>query len=181
MLKTDEQRKNVVSGLKKYLGCEVIRTNQTAEMPSFPYLGYNIITLASENKGTYGEYEDGTARKPVVQTWSITSYSNNYNEAVRLANMAREWLDYVGVTYLNDNDVIVQSVGSVADRSNLLTSDYVYQFGFDCFFWMYDEIGQGVETTETIESYQIGDVSSERPETSDELSKRLEKRLSGVL
>ena len=136
MLKTDEQRKIVVAGLKKYLECEVIRTNQTATMPKFPYLGYNITTLASENKGTYGKYEDGVDRKPIVQTWSITAHSDNYNEAVKLANMAHEWLDYVGTQYMGDNDVIVQSVGSVTDRSNLLTSDYIYSLGFDCFFYM---------------------------------------------
>lgn len=140
MLKTEEQRGIVVTGLKDYLGCEVVRTNQTAKMPDFPYLGYNITTLSSENKGTYGECEDGKARKPVLQTYSFTAHSDDYSTSVELANKARSWLDYVGTQYLNDNDVVVQSVGSVTDRSNLLTSGYIYSHGFDCVFWMYDEI-----------------------------------------
>lgn len=140
MLNTDRQKNIVINGLESYLERSVVRTNQTAPMPAFPYLGFNITTLASENKGTYGEYEDGKARKPVLQTYSFTAHSDKYNEAVELANMAHSWLDYVGTQYLNDNDVIVQSVGNVSDRSNLLTAEYIYSFGFDCVFWMYDEI-----------------------------------------
>ena len=151
ILKTDEQRKTVIAGLKEYLGCEIIRTNQTATMPKFPYLGYNITTLASENQGTYGKYEDGIDRKAVVQTWSITAYSDKYTDAVKLANKAHEWLDYVGTTYLGDNDVIVQSVGSVTDRSNLLTNEYMYSLGFDCFFFMYDEIEIDEDSIEDFE------------------------------
>ena len=140
MLNTENQREIVATGLNNYLGCKVVRTNQTAEMPAFPFLGYNITTLASENKGTYGEYEDGIARKPVLQTYSFTAHSDDYTQAVELANKAHQWLEFVGTQYLNDNDAIVQSVGSVTDRSNLLTSGYIYSFGFDCFFLMYDEI-----------------------------------------
>ena len=153
MLNTEKQREVVASGLKKYLGCSVIRTNQTMQMPDFPYLGYNITTLATENNGTFGVYEDGKARKPVLQTWSFTARSDDYTEAVEIANNARTWLDYVGTQYLNDNEVIVESVGVATDRSNLLTSDYVYAFGFDCQFWMYDEIEQ--PETEYIERADI--------------------------
>lgn len=168
MLNTEKQREVVASGLKKYLGCGVIRTNQTMQMPDFPYLGYNITTLATENKGTYGEYVDGKARKPVLQVYSFTARSNDYAEAVEIANNARTWLDYVGTQYLNDNEVIVQSVGSVADRSNLLTTDYVYSFGFDCWFWMYDVVD--LPDNGTIERMEFG----------EDWNKRLENRLDGV-
>lgn len=141
MIDTEKLRQTVVKGLKKWLGCEVIRTNQTATMPAFPYVAYTITTLADENKGTYGQYADNVKRKPHIQTWSITAHSDKYIEAVKLANKARDWLDEIGTTYLNDNDVIVQSVGSITDRSNLLTAEYQYSYGFDCFFWVYDEIG----------------------------------------
>lgn len=156
MLKTDEQRKVVVTGMSKYLNCKVVRGNTTAPMPEFPYVLYNIITLANQNKGTYGEYEDGKSRKAIIQTWSITVHSKNYSEAIALANKAREWLDYVGTVYLNDNDVIVQSVGNVTDRSNLLTSEYVYSYGFDCYFWMYDTVDNPiVSSNEYIEEADI--------------------------
>lgn len=140
MIDTENLRKTIVKGLKDYLGCEVLRGNQNIEMPDFPYIVYNITTLASDNKGTFGEYEDKKARKPRVQTWSITAYSDNYTKAVELINKVKDWLDYAGNAYLNENKVIVQSVGSISDRSNFLTTDYMYSFGLDCFFYIEDVV-----------------------------------------
>lgn len=137
-----ESLTNVVqAGLEKYLGCPVIRSNQAdAEIPKYPYAVYTITTVATQNNGTYGEWEDGFARKPVNTIWSITVRSNKNAESVMLANKAREFLDYAGTTYLNDNDVIVQSVTAVTNRDNVLTIDYEHANGFDCFFWCNDTI-----------------------------------------
>lgn len=155
MIDTESLRKQVVSGLKQYLGCPVIRTNQTAAMPSYPFVGYTIITLADENRGTYGEYDDGMVRKPYIQTWSITAHSDDYAQAVTLANKAKEWLDYAGIDYMNQNNIIVQSVGSVTDRSNLLTVEYQYSYGFDCFFWLFDEMENRIERIGTIDNVEL--------------------------
>lgn len=139
----------VVKGLREYIGCPVIRSNQNAEPPDYPYAVYTITTVATENNGTYGEWEDGIARKGVNTVWSITVRSNDSVESVTLASKAREWLDYAGTTYLNDNGVIVQAVTSITNRDNVLTSDYEYANGFDCFFWGSDEIDiSGIETIE---------------------------------
>lgn len=140
MLNTDNIRSTVVKNMREYLGCPVIQSEQKAPKPAFPFGRYKITTLATANNGTYGEYEDGIARKPVKQIWSFTFESDDYDEAVKFANNARSWLDYAGTTLLNDNDVIVESVGAVGDRSNLLTVDYEYMQGFDCTFWVMDEI-----------------------------------------
>lgn len=161
-------RSTVVSGLKKYLKCPVIRANQNAEPPPFPYVTYTVITPMSENNGTYGEYADGVDRKPFTQTWSISALSDDDTESFTLACKAREWLDRVGTVYLNDNDVIVQIVGSITNRDNVLTIDYQYRKGFDVVFWMLDEIGR--PETETIENVEFA----------EDHSKRLENRLDGV-
>lgn len=155
MIDVERTRKAVASGLSKYLSCVVIRGNQTAEMPKYPYGSYNITLLANENKGTYGEWEDGVKRKPFIMTLSLTFHSNNYSEAVNLANKAHEWLDCVGTVYLNDNNVIVQSLGNIADRSNLLTTEYEYTYGFDCFLWLYDEVSTTSELEGQIETVDI--------------------------
>ena len=141
MVNTDNIRKTVVPALKKYTGASLIRANQNAEPPNFPFSTYHITTLATQNNGTFGEYADGVARKPVKQIWSITSHSDIYEEALANANKMREWLDYVGTVYLSDNGIVVESVGVVGDRSNILTVDYQYSFGFDCTFAVFDEIG----------------------------------------
>lgn len=161
-------RVTVATGLKKYLKCPVVKGNQNKEPPAYPYLSYNITTLMTANNGTYGEYDDGKARKPVTCIWSITAQSDDHIESVTLANKAREWLDYVGTVYLNDNNVIVQSVGNVTNRDNILTAEYEYKNGFDCTFWLFDEVD--LPENGAIESFAFEE---------DAISK-LENRLDGV-
>ena len=177
MVNTDNIRSTVVKGVREHCKCPFIRKNQTAKMPDYPYLGYTITTHATENKGTYGVYDDGVARKPVSQIWSITACSNNYEEAVRLANEAHDWFDYTGDIYMSDNDVIVESVGAVGDRSNLLTAEYEYSYGFDVTFSAFDEIE--MPDNGTIETVNLGNGAIDKPPTTEELIERLEKRLDG--
>ena len=178
MVKTENIRSTVVKNLKEYLGCPIVRANQTAKMPAMPYGRYTITTLATANNGTYGEYEDGKARKPIKQIWSLTFEADNYEDAVNYANKARSWFEYTGTTVLNDNDVIVESVGMIGDRSNLLTIGYQYSYGFDVTFWAYDELE--MPEAEIIESVGLNGVEVETPPSLDEMNALLEKRLDGV-
>ena len=157
MIDCETMRTVIASGLKDYLGCPVIRSNQNQEPPKYPYLSYTITTLMSENKGTYGVYNDGYDRQARIQTWSITVQSDNNSECVDLVCKAHEWLDRVGTTYLNDNNVIVQSVGSITNRDNFLTTEYEYRNGFDVDFWLLDTVKSIVsgEDSETIETYEL--------------------------
>lgn len=168
MIDYENLRIKVAKGLKKYLGCPVVKTNQNAEMPKYPFVSYTITTPMTENKGTYGEYDDGYARKPVKCIWSITAQSDNSSESVKLANKAREWLDYVGTVYLNDNGVIVESVGSVTNRDNVLTVGYEYKNGCDAVFWLYDVIE--MPDNGAIEELTFG----------EDVNSQLENRLDGV-
>lgn len=171
-------RRTIVQGLSKYLNCPVIRANQDAEMPPYPFVPYNIITLVGQNKGSYGEYEDGIDRKPMTQTWSISAASDNNEESVTLAIKAREWLDRVGTTYLSDNGVVVQSVGSVTNRDNVLTVGYEYRNGFDMVLTLFDEIAETLETDGFIEMAQIGNEVYEKADY-EALNDKLEQRLNG--
>lgn len=142
----------VAKGLKDYLKCPVIRSNQNADPPKYPYVSFTITTVESENNGTYQEHEDGIARKGVNTVWSITALADNNAGSVKLAQKARDWLGLVGTTYLNDNGVIVQAVTSVTNRDNVLSAEYEYRNGFDCFFWGYDTVEMpDVESIEAIE------------------------------
>lgn len=154
MIDYDNMRAVVGKGLKAYLKCPVRRSNQDEAPPAFPYISYTVTTLMSENKGSYGVYEDGVERKAVTQTWSITALSNDNSESVTLAVKAREWLDRVGTTYLSENNIVVQSVGNITNRDNYLTTGYEYRNGFDVVFWLYDEIRDMAEHDGTIETTQ---------------------------
>lgn len=155
MIDNENLRLNVVKGLKGYLQVPVIRANQNAEPPVYPYVTFNVTTPASENKGTYGEYEDGIDRKPVTQTWSISVLSDDENEALALAGKARDWFDHVGRVYLSDNHIIVQSVTNVTNRDSILTIEYEYKKGFDVVFWLLDEIENPIEQIGVIETVKF--------------------------
>lgn len=178
MIKYDERRLAVAKGLSKYLNCSVVRSNQNAEPPPYPYVSYGITTVMSAYNGTYGEYEDGILRKPYRQTWSVSILSDDSSESVILALKAREWFDRVGKTYLKDNDIIVQSVTSVTNRDNVLSVGYEYKNGFDVVFYLFDEIT--LENEETIESLNIQEVEHQ-PWDDEEMVERLEQRLDGEL
>lgn len=154
MIDIKNTRNYIAKGLKEHLGIKVIRGNQTNKAPKFPYLVYNITTLASQNNGTYGE-DEASAGKQATATFSITVHSDDYDEAVRLANEAKTWLDYSGTEYLNNNGVIVETVGNVTDRSVLLTVGYNYSFGFDCFVTVMDIVSLDQINNGTIETVEI--------------------------
>lgn len=184
MIDVDKLKQVVVSGLKEYLGCEVIRTNQNAEPPAYPYVSYTITTLASANKGTYEEYADGTTRKQVTQTWSITAQSNSESESVKLALKAREWLDYSGRVYLKNNGVIVQSVTNITNRDNILTVEYEYKNGFDVVFYLFDETENNINKSGVIDYADLIFNGESKPIISDEQEMaEIEKMIddSGVL
>lgn len=155
MIDNENLRLTVVKGLKNYLQIPVIRGNQNAEPPKYPYLSYNVTTAASENKGTYGEYSDGTDRKPVTQTWSIAVQSDNESEALLLSQKAHDWFDHIGRTYLSDNHIIVQSVTGITSRDSILTIEYEYKKGFDVVFWLLDEIENPIEYVGEIKFAEI--------------------------
>lgn len=154
MINFEEITKNIESGLKQYLLCPVIKGNQVNKPPRFPYIVYNIITLA-ENKGTWQEHNDLVDRKQAVMTISFSSHSDVYRDSLELSIKAREWLELVGTTYLNGRGIIVQSVSDIHDRSNFATIEYMYSYGFDCFIWLYDEVNHPVEKIGTIETVEL--------------------------
>jgi len=84
---------------------------------------------------------------------------NYYAYGTEIAQKAKDWLDNVGNTYLNDNDIIVSRVTAITNRDNILTIDYEYRNGFDCVFWLYDEINKSLITPpeQRIEKVKIGD------------------------
>lgn len=140
----------LISALSKYLGKPIIRTNQNAEPPDYPFGAYTITTYKNEYKGTYSVHKDGIDRKPYKQTVSLTFQSEKYEEAVELADKAHTWLDYLGDTQLKQKGVVVQSVGAITNRDNLLTAEYEYRLGFDFTLSCMNEVESPIEYTDDI-------------------------------
>lgn len=177
MVNLDAVRSTLTKGLRDYLGIPVIKSNQTSEPPLYPYCSYTITTLASANNGTWGKYDDGVSRIPFTQTWSITIMSDNASESMDLAIKAREWLNYAGRMYLNDNGVIVQKTLDITNRDNLLTVEYEYRNGFDCVISVMSEITD--DNKEVIEVVEFPNTGIVVEPNMDELIEKLAMRLTG--
>lgn len=154
LIDLDGIRSIIVKGLKDELKIPVIRSNQTGPSPSYPYLSYTITSLIND-KGTWGEYEDGMHRKPGTQTWSLTVQSDKADEAMALCIKARDWLDHTGNIYFKDNKIVVQSVSSVSNRDNLITIEYECRYGFDFVLWFLNETGNLRDKTGAIETVDV--------------------------
>ena len=145
----------VQKALKAYLGIQVIRGNQSAPAPDYPYMSYNITTLAGANNGTWQEHDDGIDRKLVRSIWSFSSLSDDWDESVQNAIKAREWFEHAGRTMLAEHGITVQSTTEINNRDNILTVDYERKNGFDVVFYLYDEVESIVDTNGYIVDAEI--------------------------
>jgi hypothetical protein len=143
-------RKVIAKSIKDHLQVPVIRLNQNAAPPNYPYIGYTVTTLMKTNNGTYGEYEeekDGESikvyRKEFQQVWSFTAYSNDDMQSKTLAIQLYDYLDKIGSIDLSEKSIVVQKIENITNRDNLLTIDYEYRNGFDVTFAFMNEISGG--------------------------------------
>ena len=153
-------RQTVVKSIKEHLQVPVIRTNQNAEPPQYPYISYTVTTLIKTNNGTYGEFTekiDGESvkiyRKEFQQVWSFTAYSDKDLQSKTLALKLYDYLDKIGSLQLAEQEIVIQRIENITNRDNLLTIDYEYRNGFDVTFAFMSEIAD--VTDENIDDFQI--------------------------
>lgn len=155
MIPIKEMRGVIPKGLKEYLGIPIIRQDQSAQAPKYPYGTYKVTTIASENNGTYQQDADGIDRLMVKSIWSFSFLSDDYDESIMHASKAREWFLHSGRMYLKDHGITPQSATAINNRDNILTVEYERKNGFDVVFYVYDEAENLTESIGTIESAQI--------------------------
>lgn len=130
MIDQKQINKVMINALKEVCGCEVIRANQSAMLPDYPFVSYNIVNpLISKNR-SYAEYAD-RREKEITQVWSITVQSDTDAEALVIVMTARDWLEETGFLVLQDAGIAVRKVGEITNRDNLISIDYEYRKGFD--------------------------------------------------
>lgn len=148
-------RETVATGLREYLGVPVIRGNQTAAAPPYPYVTYNVTTIAGANNGTWQQHEDGIDRLQVKSIWSFSSLSDDWDDSVNNAVRAREWFMHSGRQWLSERGISVHSATEITNRDNVLTVDYERKNGFDVVFYVFDEAESMAAVNGTIESVEI--------------------------
>ena len=129
----------IVENLKDYLTteerpCEVVRQNQVAKIPPYPYVAYTVTTPIHQYNGRYSEAEDGTMYRSALQTWSFTVQSDDEEEALTLAFKIYDFFTAAGLTLLSDKGITVRRVRDITTRDNLLTIQYEYRKGLDVTF-----------------------------------------------
>lgn len=136
--------------------CPVILANQASPSPPYPYLSYTVTTPQNANMKQYSVSADGTRYKPLVQTWSFTVQSADNAEALEIALQAHDWFELIGNTYLSDNGIVAQRVGSISNRDNMISIQYEYRRGFDVdFLLMFTISGEDSETAGYIETATV--------------------------
>ena len=136
-------RDHITAMIKGHLNIEVIRVNQNAPPPDYPYIGYTVTTLMKANNGTYSEYVENDVRvycKEFQQIWSFTVYSADDLQSKSIAIALYDYLDSIGSVELAENGIVIQKIGDITNRDTLLTIDYEYRNGFDVTFAFMNEI-----------------------------------------
>ena len=142
MVKLSKIRDKITTMIKEHLNIEVIRVNQDAPAPAYPYIGYTITTLMKTNNGTYSEYVENNVKvycKEFQQIWSFTVYAADDLQSKQLAIELYDYLDNIGSADLGDNDIVIQRIGDITNRDTLLTIDFEYRNGFDVTFAFMNE------------------------------------------
>lgn len=140
----------ITEGLKRVTGCEIVKANlANAPIPPYPYISFTILNWSTK-KGTYSKQENETYIQG-KQTWSFTVQGIQDDEAFQTAQLARDWFEESGRLYLNDNRIVIQSVGEITNRDTLLTLDYEYRKGFDVVLSLMNVIKDNTETMEQAE------------------------------
>ncbi len=134
MIPIKEAETIIAEALQTGVGCPVIRANQSAPVPGYPYISYTIITPLVANNGTFGDYGEGVAAKQIGQVWSFTAQSDDSTESQITALRAHDYLDYAGVVALRDLGISVNGARNITNRDNFLTVGFEYRNGFDATF-----------------------------------------------
>lgn len=118
-------------------GINIIRADQTGDVPQKPYATYKII---SHRKGTgqedisHHDVLDALVEKRVEErnaTISFNCYGITHDNAYEIAEKLRKWFVYGGSFYLEEIDVVVVEVSDVQNRTTFLVDSYDEKYGFD--------------------------------------------------
>lgn len=148
-------RKTILTGLREYLGIQMIRSDQTAHAPEYPYGTAKATTPAAANLGTWQQHDDGIDRKMVRSIWSFSFLSTDHDECVMYATKARAWFENTGHVWLTERGINVQSTTDINNRDNILTVEYERKCGFDVVLYVFDEAENPSKYTGYIEGAEI--------------------------
>lgn len=147
-----QARNAIQERLAAHVGCPVVLSDGTQEMPEVPYCYYGVLAPRSTGHA-FGLTElvdtpEGLIRRrsePVSATMSFTfcskdreatgGYIYGEDEALALAEKAHGFFLLNGHNIVTEyGDIVIQNIGGVTNRSGFLVTDTVRRYGFDIRF-----------------------------------------------
>lgn len=148
-----QARDAIWARLKEHIACPIVLADDIEDMPEAPYCYYSILAPRITNHA-FGlieleETQDGFIRRrsePVSATMSFTFCSKNRDtpdggyifgedEALELAEKAHGFFLLNGHNIVTEHgDIVIQNIGTVANRSGFLVTDTIRRYGFDVRF-----------------------------------------------
>lgn len=148
-----QARDAIWARLKEHIGCPIVLADDIEEMPEVPYCYYSIlaprITDHAFGLTEIKETPEGFIRQrsePVSATMSFTFCSQNRDvpggeyifgedEALNLAEKAHGFFLLNGHNIVTEHgDIVIQNIGTVANRSGFFVTDTMRRYGFDIRF-----------------------------------------------
>ncbi|WP_125153666.1 phage neck terminator protein [Clostridium rectalis] len=136
-----------------------IKSNNIANLPTYPYCVTNIITAYIQDKddikGTIIEHpmENSVKLQRIEEpqmTISLNFYSNNREECLTFLDSTVSSLKTNTKWGLTENDIIIIAITGFTDRTFVMETDYVYQYGVDMRIRVLDITEMQVEQIEKI-------------------------------
>ena len=147
-----QARNAIQENLTAHLGCPVVLSDGTQEMPDVPYCYYSVLAPRSTSHA-FGltelvETQNGLIRRrsePVSATMSFTfcskdreapgGYIYGEDEALALAEKTHGFFLLNGHNIATEyGDIVIQNIGGVKNLSGFLVTDTMHRFGFDIRF-----------------------------------------------
>ena len=134
-------RSAIVRPLAAALGIPVILSDQTGQIPPYPFVTYKMTSpyLETSVHGAESVTDTGdglkrTQEKHVEVVFSFTVHSKDPDEAYQRCYALIEHFDFAGRDALRDVGIVVVNVTNVQNRDVFLTIEYERRVGCDVRF-----------------------------------------------
>ena len=159
-------RSAIVRPLAAALGIPVILSDQTGQIPPYPFVTYKMTSPYLETSvhgaESVRDAPDGIKvlqEKVVEVVFSFTVHSKDADEAYQLCYALVEYFDFAGRDALRDAGITVVGISNVQNRDVFLTIEYERRVGCDVRFRVVNrsemtptaEVGDYIETADITE------------------------------
>ena len=163
----------IVQGVNSAITRPFVEAQQAHKKPVYPYATFQVLTahsneyehdnIKTENVASSNPSFTYDVRKSKIEQpqmiLSINAYSkisasdttdNSIQEAVELAQEIKDWLDFKGDLYLEQNNITVVESEDILQRDVFIVDQYERRYGFDVRIRYDESIDVTIESIEQV-------------------------------